>query len=67
VVAEVVYTVEEVAGLLKVAPQTVRRYLVAGKMKGFKIGKDWRITESDLQTFVEGARPEPGDADTDGC
>ncbi len=54
---ENVYTAEEAAAILKSTPQTVRRYLVAGKIKGFKIGRDWRITESDLNEFVRRARP----------
>ncbi|MHB0978876.1 MAG: helix-turn-helix domain-containing protein [Thermoleophilia bacterium] len=54
---ERVYTVNQVAEMLQTAPLTIRRYLKAGKIRGFKVGKDWRITESDLQAFIDAGRP----------
>lgn len=59
---EQVYTAEEVAAILKATPQTVRRYLVAGKLGGFKVGRDWRVTESDLEAFIKGSRSGVGGA-----
>ncbi|MBU2602569.1 MAG: helix-turn-helix domain-containing protein [Actinobacteria bacterium] len=56
---ENVYTAEGAAAILmKSTLQTVHRYLVAGKIKGFTVGRDWPITETDLHTFIEGSRPE---------
>jgi excisionase family DNA binding protein len=47
------YTVSEVAELLKVSPKTVRTYLISGKLEGFKIGDKWRVTEIALQKFMQ--------------
>jgi len=42
-------TVREVADLLRVDVVTVRRWLKAGKLKGFKLGwKSWRVWRKDL-------------------
>lgn len=52
-----VYTPEEVAKLLKINEQTVRRYLREGKMKGAKIGHTWRITDEQLKLFLDQQTP----------
>jgi excisionase family DNA binding protein len=53
--AEQVYTPEQVAEHLQVSLRTVMDYLRAGKLKGFKVGRLWRIKDSDLQAFIGGA------------
>lgn len=53
---EGVYTTEEVADAPRVSVFTVRRLLNSGRLHGFKVGKDWRIRESDLEAFI-GASP----------
>lgn len=50
---ERLYTVEELSEYLKLLPIVIRRKLVSGEIKGFKIGKEWRIKESALQEFIE--------------
>jgi excisionase family DNA binding protein len=45
-------TVEEVAERLKVHPESVRDWLRAGKLKGLKAGRQWRIQESALNAFL---------------
>jgi excisionase family DNA binding protein len=45
-------TPEEVSGVLKVTPYTVREYLRSGALKGVKVGKYWRVRESDLEAYV---------------
>lgn len=50
--AEKVYTIEEVATALGVSPLTIGRWLREKKLIGTKLGKKWRITESDLQDFI---------------
>lgn len=50
---ETVYTAEEAATQLKVTPFTIREYLKSGKLNGFKMGKAWRIKESDLEALVD--------------
>ncbi len=51
--AEKVYTPEEAAEALHVKPTTIRQWLKAGKLGGIKLGRLWRIRESDLQKFLK--------------
>lgn len=41
-----------VAVVLGAHPEVIRRYLVAGKLRGFKVGREWRILKTDLMAFV---------------
>jgi len=36
-------TVKEVAGLLRVCENTVYNWIHSGKLRAFKVGRDWRI------------------------
>jgi excisionase family DNA binding protein len=45
------HTVEEVAQRLKLHVRTVRQYLRSGQLKGTRIGKQYRITQADLEAF----------------
>lgn len=47
------FTSSEVADILKMNPQVIARKLQAGEMEGYKIGKDWRVSESQLLGFLE--------------
>ena len=47
------YTVEEAAEKLKISPLTLGNWLRAGKIIGTKVGRKWRITENDLQAFID--------------
>lgn len=46
-------TIEEVAGLLKVAYLTVYRWVRSGKLRALKAGKQYRIKKDDLNTFTK--------------
>ena len=46
-------TQKEVAERLTLSPKTVGDWLRAGKLKGIKIGRLWRVKESDLQRFID--------------
>lgn len=48
------YTVDQVSEMLNIHPKTVRKYIREGKLRGTKVGKQWRITGHDLSSFVEG-------------
>jgi excisionase family DNA binding protein len=48
-----VYTPEQLAEQWGVARHTVLRYLQTGKLKGFKVGRFWRIRERDLSAFIQ--------------
>jgi excisionase family DNA binding protein len=46
-------TIDQVAERLQVNPETVRRWLLAEKLKGAKLaGNLWRIREADLIEFI---------------
>lgn len=47
------YTVFEVAKILRLKPRTVREYLRTGKMGGYKAGKDWRVTRENIEEYLE--------------
>jgi len=46
-------TLQEVAEWLIVPPSTVRYWIVTGKLKGFKVGKYWRVREKDVKAFLD--------------
>ena len=47
------YTTDEVANLLKVDPESIRRYVRSGKLKAVKLGgKFIRIDRADLDNFI---------------
>ncbi len=49
-----IYTVKEVAEMLKLSEETIRRYLRSGKLKGITLGSSWRITQESLDQFLKG-------------
>ena len=49
-------TSEQVAKILQVHPFTVLKYLKSGQIKGVKIGRVYRIRESDVEKFLGGAQ-----------
>lgn len=46
------YTVEEVAKTLKVNPMTVYRRVKEGKLKVYKVGRVFRISEESLKNYL---------------
>lgn len=63
--AEKVYTPEAAAEALMVSPKTIREWLRTGKLGGVKVGRLWRVRESDLGAFLAGGQvaeltPRPG-------
>lgn len=48
------YTLEEVARILGVTRRTAWEYAKQKKIKAVKIGGRWKITESNLQKFLDG-------------
>lgn len=43
------YDVAKTANLLQLSPLTIRKWLRSGKLKGVKIGKEWRISDEELK------------------
>lgn len=50
------YTLQEVADVLRVSRQTIYNYVTAKRLKASKIGKEYRVTEEDLQDFLKNGR-----------
>lgn len=46
------YTAKELADKLRVNIMTVYRYIKAGKIKAYKIGKEFRIDKKEFQRFL---------------
>jgi putative molybdopterin biosynthesis protein len=53
ITAEKFYTIDEIALLLKVSYLTVFRWVQAGKLPAYKVGKRYRIEITDLNNFLE--------------
>ena len=45
-------TIREVAGYLQVDEKTIRRWIGARNLPAFKLGRQWRVAEKDLQRFL---------------
>jgi len=60
--SEPLHTVQQVAERLKLHPKTVLRLIHEGRLKGARIGKSYRILDSDLRAFASmaaGGGPSP--------
>ncbi len=44
---------KEAAEFLKVSKPTFYRWLAEGKVKGAKVGQQWRFQRQDLETFLQ--------------
>ena len=49
-------TPEEVAAILRVSPKSIRKWLKEGTLQGIKVGRLWRIKESELKAALAGER-----------
>jgi excisionase family DNA binding protein len=49
-------TPQEVSDLLQVSVYTVRRWIKQGELPAYKVGRLWRINESDLDKWLEQQR-----------
>lgn len=45
-------TAQETADILKVNIMTIYRYIKAGKIKAYKIGKEFRIEKKEFNNFL---------------
>lgn len=46
-------TIKEVAKILKLHEMTVYKYIVSGKIKSIRIGKEYRIEETEIQRIMK--------------
>jgi excisionase family DNA binding protein len=49
-----VLTIKEAAVRLKLKADTVRNWVKAGKLKGVKLGRVWRVDAEDLERMLRG-------------
>ena len=54
-------TMQQVAEHFQVNERTVTRWLRKGHLRGFKIGKEWRVSAADLGNFLEANANKPPD------
>lgn len=47
------YTVNQIAKMFDMHPKTIRRYIQKRSLMAKKIGKEWRVLESDLKAFLD--------------
>ena len=47
------YLVEELAKKLRVSNMTIYRYIDKGKVKAYKIGKEYRIEDIEFNKFLD--------------
>ena len=50
---EKLMTPPQVARRLQVNERTVTQWLRKGHLRGFKVGKEWRVSRRDLEVFLE--------------
>ena len=50
---EKIYTLEELAQILTVTRRTLYNYIKSGKLKALKVGKRWRVTQKQLDDFLQ--------------
>ena len=48
-----VYTLKEIEALLHVTRRTLYNWIKGGKLKAFRIGKEWRVTKEALEEFTQ--------------
>lgn len=56
--SDTIFTTEEVAERLKVAPKTVREWIKRGELEAWDAGQGYRILKRDLDTFIENKKQE---------
>ncbi|MEK9131835.1 MAG: helix-turn-helix domain-containing protein [Patescibacteria group bacterium] len=47
------YKAEDLAKVLQVNIMTIYRYIKAGRLKAYKIGREFRIDENEFQSFLK--------------
>jgi excisionase family DNA binding protein len=56
------FTAEQVAAILQLSPKTIKDWPRAGKLRGCKMGRVWRVRPTDLEAFIQAWRLVRGQA-----
>ena len=56
---ETMLTPVDIANRLQVNERTVTQWLRKGDLRGFKVGKEWRVSVEDLEAFLEAGANKP--------
>lgn len=56
-----VYTLDEIAEIMKVTRRTVYSYVKSGKLHAVKFGKYWKVTEENFREFLNTGYERSGD------
>ena len=48
-----IYTLNELEDLLQVTRRTLYNWIKGGKLKAFRVGKEWRVTREALNDFMQ--------------
>ncbi|SMF25504.1 helix-turn-helix domain-containing protein [Desulfovibrio gilichinskyi] len=59
------YTVREIADTLRIHSRTAYRLIQEGKIRGIKVGSQWRVPESSLLEYIESALQAPRSKEKD--
>ncbi len=54
VTKDIVLTTDEAIQYLKISKPTLLKYIHLGRIKAIKVGKGWRILQSELNRFLRG-------------
>ena len=47
------YTLEEISEIIGIAERTLYREIKEGRLRARKLSKNWRVSESDLQAYID--------------
>ena len=47
------YTLEEIADILRVSVETVRRLIISGDIEAKRVGRQYRISQENLNKYLE--------------
>ena len=47
------YTIKEISVQLKISDRTIGRLIYSGKLAATKVGRQWRISQFDLDRYIK--------------
>jgi excisionase family DNA binding protein len=63
--AESLLTIDDIARILKLNPQTVRNWIDQGYLRAFRIGRKVRVTRAEFDRLIEASYTGPKRAQSD--